>query len=373
MALANRTNFASAATRLADWLAARLPGAHDVELHDLKTPSESGLSTETILFDASWRGRDGQVRRSFALRLSPTDAAVFPSYDLPTEYQVMKVLREQTSIAVPAVRWLETDASVLGSSFIVMDCVDGRVPPDDPPFTLGSWVTKLAPAEQATLYDNSFRTLCAIHSTDWSDIGLAWLGDLSSCGLEGQIRYWRDYLMWAAGDSSYPTVEAALEWIEQNRPPDPSAPVLNWGDARIGNMIFAKDLTVAAVLDWEMVTLAAPELDLGWWLFLLRYQTEGVGATLPEGFPPRAQALAKYESLTGHNVEHLDYYEVFAATRLSMIMVRAARLMIDAGMLPPDSPMGVSNPVSHLLARLLDLPVPAEDVHNFVGRRECSF
>jgi aminoglycoside phosphotransferase (APT) family kinase protein len=368
MSIANRTNLTTASTRLRDWLAARLPGARGVELHDLTTPSASGLSAETILFNASWWELGEQITKSFALRLSPTDAAVFPNYDLPAEYKVMKALGERTFIQIPIVRWLETDTSVLGAPFIVMDRINGRVPPDDPPFTIDSWVTKLAPEEQAALHENSFRTLCAIHSVDWMDLGLGWLAERHS-GLDGQIRYWREYFAWAANGSSYPLIEAALKWIEDNRPSESKSAVLSWGDARLGNMIFSEDLTVAAVLDWEMVTLAPPELDLGWWLFLLRYQTEGVGAALPDGFPKIAAIKAKYESLTGHQVEHLDYYEVFAAMRLSMIMVRAASLMTDAGMLPSDSPMGVSNPVSHLLARLLGLPGPSGNVENLVGRR----
>ena len=61
--------------------------------------------------------------------------------------------------------------------------------------------------------------------------------------------------------------------------------MLSWGDARIGNMMFGDDLAVNGVLDWEMVGLGSPDIELGWWLFILRHHTEGIGAPLPPGFP----------------------------------------------------------------------------------------
>ena len=72
---------------------------------------------------------------------------------------------------------------------------------------------------------------------------------------------------------------AALDWVARPRarPTDPEITVC-WGDARINNQLFGADYHVAAVVDWEMVTLADPMMDLGWWLFLDRFFHEGTGA-----------------------------------------------------------------------------------------------
>jgi len=144
--------------------------------------------------------------------------------------------------------------------------------------------------------------------------------------------------------------------------------VLNWGDARVGNTIFSDDLTAAVVLDWEMVTLGRREPDLGWWLFM-RHRTEGIGLPLPDGVPDHAETIARYEQITGHRVQDIDYYEVFAGTRLAIIMVRAAHVMIGAGMVPQDSPVALSNPASLLVAKPLDIPAPTGAVTSYIGNR----
>jgi aminoglycoside phosphotransferase (APT) family kinase protein len=59
-------------------------------------------------------------------------------------------------------------------------------------------------------------------------------------------------------------------------------------------------------------------------LFTTRHHTEGIGAPLPEGFLDRAATIARYEEITGHRVEDIDYYEVLGGVRLAIIMVRAA-------------------------------------------------
>ena len=85
-----------------------------------------------------------------------------------------------------------------------------------------------------------------------------------------------------------------------------------WGDARINNQIFDDDHRVAAVVDWEMVTLADPMMDVAWWLFLDRHFHEGIPADRLEGFPTREEMIARYEEVSGRETHDLRYYEVLA-------------------------------------------------------------
>jgi len=372
MALLNKTDPNVAERNLTSWLARKLEGARDVRVANLEIPRASGMSNETILFDASWREGSGPERREgLVARVAPSGASVFPEKTLATEYRVMKMLGEHTAVPVPRVHWMEEDASALGAPFVVMGRVDGRVPADDPPFTAAGWVLDLTRAEQAKMADNGLAVLAAIHAVDWRALGLDFLArpSLGGSPLEQQVAWWKRCFEWAAEGESNPTIEAAFRWISDNRPRDDEPVVLNWGDARIGNMIFPADLSVAAVLDWEMVCLASPELDLGWSLFLLRHHTEGIGAPLPPGFPSREEMVTRYEELSGFAVRHIDFYEAFAALRLSILMHRAGNLMIAAGLLPPGAPMKLSNPASQLLAKLLELPAPAGAVQSFIGNR----
>lgn len=256
-----------------------------------------------------------------------------------------------------------------------MDKVDGRVPADDPPFTAAGWILDdLSPDERRRLWQQSIDTLAAIHAVDWRTAGLEFLDTADNhSGLEACMSFWRRTFAWAADGEPNPTIEAALDWLEHNKPDGATAPlVLNWGDARVGNIIYGDDRSPAAVLDWEMVELAHREQDLGWWLFIMRYYTEGIGQALPAGIPDRDETLRYYEQATGQTLGDIDYYETFAATRLSILMVRAAHMMIAAGLLPSDAPMSQSNPASNLLARLLDLPAPEGTSTSFAGNRGVS-
>jgi hypothetical protein len=60
---------------------------------------------------------------------------------------------------------------------------------------------------------------------------------------------------------------------------------------------------------------------------------------------------------------------VFAAIRLAVAMVRAAKMMIANGQLPPDAPMALTNPAVQLLAAMLGMSVAAHKTQTFIGNR----
>jgi aminoglycoside phosphotransferase (APT) family kinase protein len=369
MALAN-TDPQEIKDDLEAWLRRQLPGAADVTIDQLTVPQASGLSNLTILFDASWI-QDGALRtQQLVARVAPEGPAVFMEYDLGKEFRVMRALAEHTAVPVPTVRWVEEDAAVLGAPFLVMDRASGQIPADDPPFTTSGWVLDLAPEQQRTLAENALQVLADLHATDWRGLGLGFLAPADgSDPFDADLERWRRVFDWARAGDGNPAVEAGLRWLEEQRPQDDREPVLNWGDARPGNLMFGEDLTVNAVLDWEMVTVGQPDAELGWYLLLQRHHTEGIGAPLPPGFPSREETIAIYERLSGRGVPHVDYYEVFAAVRLSILMHRAGNLMIEVGLLPPEATMKFNNPASQMLARLIGVDAPTGEAQSFIGNR----
>jgi hypothetical protein len=221
------------------------------------------------------------------------------------------------------------------------------------------------------LYDNLIDVVKRIHALDWRGAGLEFLDEpvFGTTGVDQQIGHWEHVYAWAGGGTRSATIDAALEWARRERPADEEL-VLSWGDVRIGNIIFhPQSLGVETVLDWEMASLASPELDVGWMLYVLRYYTEGYGVPIPDGMQTREELIDAYRAATGRTIKHADYYEAFAALRVSILMMRAGQLMIGAGALPPDNPVAISNPASQILARLLGLPAPAAETGNFVGKR----
>src|SRR4051812_13587721 len=161
---------AATGKQIAEWMRSRLPDGADPEVLDVTAPEANGMSSETLLFDAVWT-EDGE-RRHHALvaRVAPdvNDVPVFPSYDFETPFNVMRLVGEQSAVPVPRVLWLELDPGPIGSPFFVMERVEGRVPPDNMPYPMGSWLLDADPADQRALQDASVRALAGIHAIDVS-------------------------------------------------------------------------------------------------------------------------------------------------------------------------------------------------------------
>ena len=129
---------------------------------------------------------------------------------------------------------------------------------------------------------------------------------------------------------------------------------LSWGDARIGNQIF-DDSGCIAVIDWEMATLGNPAADLAWFLFVDRHHGEGIGVPRLEGLPERDETIARWEELTGLDARStIDYYEVWAAFRFSVIMIRLGNQFKHYELIEQESDFHLNNTVSGLLTKVLD-------------------
>ena len=79
-------------------------------------------------------------------------------------------------------------------------------------------------------------------------------------------------------------------------------PCISWGDARLGNILWS-GVEPVVVLDWEMVALAPPAVDLGWMLFFAEYfqrSAERQGRPGIPGFLARDASLERYERADGH-------------------------------------------------------------------------
>jgi aminoglycoside phosphotransferase (APT) family kinase protein len=301
-------------SRLEGWLGAKLPEAR---IAALSSPSATGMSSETLLFDASWR-EGGQPRSgSFVARVAPDpkDVPVFPAYDLEAQFRVMQIAAGG-GVPAPNVRWLELDAGPIGSPFFVMDRVLGRVPPDIMPYTMGSWLSEASREDQQRLQDATVAVIARLHAIDPDKSGAGALRR----HFDGQ----RHFYDWMRQGRRYPLLERTFAWLEARWPADEGDTVLSWGDSRIGNVLY-DGFTPAAVLDWEMAAPGPRGLDLGWLVFLHAFfEMIARGAGLP-GMPHFLRApdvAACYERASGAQIGELRWYEAYAALRHGIIMAR---------------------------------------------------
>jgi aminoglycoside phosphotransferase (APT) family kinase protein len=335
---------------LAAWLG-RQTGAAEVAVGEVSIPGLSGFSNETLLFDATWDAGDGPVTRGLVLRVEPSGHQVFPSTEFDTQVQVLRALHAEGSVPVPEVLWFEEDTSVLGDRFVAMARVEGRVPPDSPTYHAEGWFPELSPEHRGRIWTNGIDTMAAVHRIDREAVGL---GAIAPVTPEEQLELDRAYRRFAAEDHPYPEVDEAFDVLAASMPPAPADPALCWGDSRIGNMIFADDGSVAAVLDWEMVTAGDPVQDLAWYLLLDRHHHEAYGIPRLSGLPDRQASIARWEQAGGRSAEHLEWYELLGAARYAAILTRVMKLLDATGVMPGAAEMAYDQTGSQLLRRILD-------------------
>lgn len=343
--------------RLTTWLAARLGSSPDVS--DIAVPASSGFSSETLLFDATWDTGTRRQAGSWVIRMAPaaTDDPVFPTYDLRLQHQCLRLVRAHTDVPVPPAPWFEEDPDILGSPFFVMERIDGIAPPDMPPYTFGSWITEASAEERTRLERATVAMLAKLHAIDVpaGDARALSRPAHGRTALEQHLGYQRWYYDWCRGDLRVPIIERTWQWIEAHRPSDGGEARLNWGDARIGNVLY-RDFEPVAVLDWEMAALGAPEVDLGWMLVMHRFfddLAKDLGMPGVPGFFDRAAVIAVYEAASGRPVRDLAFYEVFAALRWGVISIKTSQRAVRLGQMPaPDNPDGLIM-VRPLLERML--------------------
>lgn len=336
-------------TVMAHWLATVLPGGVTPQVAVDSGVDATGMSSETIMLSARW-DHDGQpVRQHWAMRVAPTadDVPVFPSYRLDHQFEVMRRVGELCAVPVPQVRWLEPTGDVLGAPFFLMDRIEGDVPPDVMPYTFGgNWFADASAEQQRQLQNATVGILAELHSIPHPRREFAFLDDDRSGNSAlrrhfNWVRAWYDFAVIDIGRA--PLVERAFNWLTAHWPAEAESaePVLCWGDARIGNVLY-REFTPVAVLDWEMMALGPRELDVAWLIFAHRVFQELAGLAALPGLPDvlrEADVRTGYQELTGIQLGDLHWFYVYAGLMWAVVFMRTGARRIHFGeVAKPDDP-----------------------------------
>jgi len=337
MALSTSRDLDEVTTQIAAWLQTR--ASAPVADLQCERPSD-GMSIATVLV----RARVGGNAESMVLRLPPVGPGAFPHYDLVVQAQAQQLAAAHGVPAAVPVE-LVSDRQWLGVPFLVMPLVDGHILGSVP--IANEWLMASTDIERRAVYRNYVDVLACVHAVPVHDTGA-----VPRRALDDEFAYWRQYLDWYGdGAPIVPALEDAFEWCVAHRPARESDAVLLWGDVRLGNLIFAEDHSVRAVLDWEMVTVGAPEHDLAWMLALEALADEMIGQAM-SGFLSRDEAIEHYEAATGRTVRDLEWFEIFALFRSTAILSRITWINEQAG-LASFFPLA-DNPILDVLARRID-------------------
>lgn len=297
------------AQALAEYLRAHLSDVRD-PLKITKFPT--GQSNPTFRLDTP--------TRSYVLRRKPAGTLLPSAHAIDREFRVMQALHD-TPVPVPHMYVYCEDETVIGSSFYVMELVEGRnvVDPRIPEFGQDNQA-------RATVYDEMNSVLSAIHSVD---VGATGLEDYGKPGnyYARQIERWdRQYNATVAVPDN--NMQRLTGWLKQHTPDDDGQVSLVHGDYRIDNLLVdATTHRVVAVLDWELSTLGHPLADLAYQCMQWRMPVdaplqglEGVDRAA-FGIPEEADYVAEYcRRRNIAPIENWPFYLAFSFFRLAAIL-----------------------------------------------------
>ncbi len=268
---------------------------------------EGGQSNPTFLVETN--------DERLVLRKKPPGRLLPSAHAVEREFRVMQALRE-SDVPVSSMLLLCEDADVIGTPFIVMEHVAGRVFHDP---TLPG----LRPQDRAGVYAHMNEILVALHRIEPEEIGLADFGRSGNYYQRQVSRWSRQYQ--ASETRPIASMDRLVDWLPRNVPSSDEACIVH-GDYRLGNMILHPTRPrIAAVLDWELSTLGHPLADLSYnlmsyYLPSRRNQTLVGNDPAVSGIPSCQDQLESYCRLSGRDaIQHWNFYLSFSMFRSAAI------------------------------------------------------
>ena len=326
--------------RLRPYFLAHVDGAHDAPL--TATLIAGGRSNLTYAVS------DGT--HTWVLRRPPLGHVLPTAHDMAREYRVMSALAA-TDVPVPHTLALCEDTDVNDAPFYIMELVEGVIYRD------GEALSGLGADDARRVSEVLVDVLAAIHAVDYQAVGLGEFGRPEGF-LERQVRRWVE--QWERSKTrELPEVDELARRLRSALPIS-GPPTIVHGDYRLDNTMMATDDPgrIVAVLDWEMSTLGDPLADLG--LFLLYWgradaQVIATGEAIGSqpGFLTRDEIVERYARVSGRPVDELDWYQVFAAYKLAII-VEGINARYQMGKTLGEGFAAMGNMVSGLINSALD-------------------
>jgi aminoglycoside phosphotransferase (APT) family kinase protein len=256
--------------------------------------------------------------REVVVRRPPRPPLPPSAHDVLREARLLRAL-DGTAARVPAVLAVCDDEAVIGAPFYVMERLHGEVIATEVPAALD------APDQRRRIGEELVDALVEIHAVDWRE-RLEGFGRPTGY-LERQVR--RFGALWEHNRTrDVPQVERVGAWLAEHLPESGPATIVH-GDYRLGNTMFASDppARLIAVFDWEMATIGDPLADVGYLGMTWgdrddpdpgRFELGRV--TRAEGFPSRAELVARYEERSGRPVGDQRWYTTLALWKSIVFM-----------------------------------------------------
>ena len=262
--------------------------------------------------------------RTYVFRRGPQHLRPKSNDALRREAQVLAAL-DGTDVPHPALIAACPDETVMnGAVFYLMESVEGFNP------STGLPEPHKSDAEmQRQMGLEAASALAALGRVDYQAVGLGDVGKPDGF-LERQVPRWLDELESYSRFEGYPGpeiphVDDVAAWLDKNRPARWTPGIMH-GDYHMANLMFRFDgPKVAAIVDWEMVTIGDPLIDLGWLIGTGRDEdgsTVGVGgaASAASGMAKPSEIVARYAEGSARDLSSITWYAVMACFKLGIVL-----------------------------------------------------
>jgi aminoglycoside phosphotransferase (APT) family kinase protein len=254
-----------------------------------------GHSGFTYLIQAT---EDGQPR-SLVLRLPPPGARPLGPADVVRQGRIMAAL-DAHGFPVPAVLAMSGDPVIDGRPFVLLQRVSG-VRVEEAQTHIGG----------DRLVASAVSTLRRLHAIPTAAIGLA----EGPVEIAADLDRWHALLERARADLDMPF--EALRAALASSYPQPRPPCVVHADYHFGNLLFDRDASVVAVLDWEIAEIGQPLIDLSC------LAVAGISRGGEEGGPVPGPTIAARElaAMYGAAEGELEWYCAFSCYKYSAVYV----------------------------------------------------
>ena len=292
---------------LADWMRAHVPGFRGpITVEQFK----GGQSNPTYKLITPGR--------LYVLRRKPPGVLLAGAHAVEREYRVLEALGKAVFPVAP-VHALCEDEAVIGTTFYVMDMVEGRIFWD-------STLPGLTAGERPAYFDAMNAAIARLHGLDHQALGL---GDYGKPGnyFARQIARWSRQYREDVEAGRLDDMDWLADWLPGHVPSGDETSIVH-GDFRADNMIWhPTEPRILAVLDWELSTLGHPLADFTYHLMMYRLPPRIIGGfdgadLRPLAIPSEAAYVAAYCARTGRTdgIDSLPFYLAFNMFRFAAIL-----------------------------------------------------
>ena len=210
---------------------------------------------------------------------------------------------------VPAVPWASQGEDLLGTPFIIMERLPGRI--------FFVWKPHASfPRETAAvgaLWLQAAQILAQLHQVDWQMVLPDWERPRA---VRDELNTWVPLLRHAE------TSALAGEGLELHRLlaahiPDERPIGIVHGDFQPGNILYV-DSRAEGLIDWELTSIGSQGLDVGW-LLMMSDSRAWDPAWQPVAAASREELIDAYREAGGPALFHIDWYQALASYRLGAI------------------------------------------------------